>query len=889
MDNSDEANCEGRNESLPVVPPRPQFPHGECNEWMFKCASEQCVPYWWKCDGVADCSDGSDEADCGPGMGGNISSPLDPVAPPVLGCPQHKFQCHNGDCIWTAWVCDQENDCQDGEDELEDLCRDRETCGPSQFRCELSGSCVAQAAVCDGTRDCDDGTDETRCSDQPPLSPIDACDQADTFSCDLGHLCLDWSAKCDGHFDCVDRSDEEMCENWADEVAVVGLAVKLTTPTSITVSWTARPSLEFQFSWSIHGHGDWQNSSSGWQTLQLHRFTGLQPATQYDLRVFARQPANGKLFAHAPVVIGQTADSEPGPPLGVAAVQAGRGLRVTWQPPARPGGRINQYRILVAASDGQLVQEVAQPITEQEADTGAGMVATVSGLQPGQQYRLQVQAENSAGRGELSTAVEVSLVAGVTGLRVTHTEEREIGLSWDADEAGSGRWEVCRQSDNPQDPANGEAGCEVVERAQYSLGGLSPGTRYTLTVSTVSHPHRAPPATQHVSTRGRPLPVPTSLTAGRHNATAVKIGWRLPDQTHHPLRASAVCAVWWGVSPAALAASPRITAECARGTATVPGLPPCTALLFGVSVLDPGLGLGRLSRLVPFTTPFSPAAAPRAVTVKGAALTWRAPCDTVPGPVGYTIRVRDLTTSKEYWVDLAPTTSTELTHSFELLQGATYSVTVQVKRTGSQPSQPVFMAGEPLPAPTAVYAHPAASGEGTRVSWAPVVKARSYEVTLCPDPNFANLTCCLTVPASKSPLLLRPDVFNNQSCDSAHYYNVGVRAVTEARYRSSFSRAAGMLLATLQPRPAPGTIQVSRGSAVGTVVGVLLVMAALGAGVAYYAISNRRLRSRFREVMAGHYSSATGAATINHHGLMEEEEDESPIIRGFSDDEPLVM
>ena len=47
---------------------------------------------------------------------------------------------------------------------------------------------------------------------------------------------------------------------------------------------------------------------------------------------------------------------------------------------------------------------------------------------------------------------------------------------------------------------------------------------------------------------------------------------------------------------------------------------------------------------------------------------------------------------------------------------------------------------------------------------------------------------------------------------------------------------------------------------------------------------------RFRELIASHYSSATGHATINHHGLMDDldDDDESPIIRGFNDKEPLV-
>lgn len=41
------------------------FSGSECNEWMFRCNNEQCIPYWWKCDGSPDCSDRSDELECG--------------------------------------------------------------------------------------------------------------------------------------------------------------------------------------------------------------------------------------------------------------------------------------------------------------------------------------------------------------------------------------------------------------------------------------------------------------------------------------------------------------------------------------------------------------------------------------------------------------------------------------------------------------------------------------------------------------------------------------------------------------------------------------------------------------------------------------------------------
>eukprot|EP01083_Nonionella_stella_P266060 900507_1 len=67
-----------------------------------KIEDAECIPWEWRCDGMHDCVDGSDELLC------ELN---------IFQCKEDEFKCANGDCIPMDWQCDYYDDCDSGSDE----------------------------------------------------------------------------------------------------------------------------------------------------------------------------------------------------------------------------------------------------------------------------------------------------------------------------------------------------------------------------------------------------------------------------------------------------------------------------------------------------------------------------------------------------------------------------------------------------------------------------------------------------------------------------------------------------------------------------------------------------------------------------------------------------
>ena len=83
-----------------------------CGSHEMMCAADgKCLNLAFQCDGISQCSDGSDEQQCNKG---NYYYYYFFCFLFFLGC---DYQCNNGKCISSVLRCDGRDDCGDNSDE----------------------------------------------------------------------------------------------------------------------------------------------------------------------------------------------------------------------------------------------------------------------------------------------------------------------------------------------------------------------------------------------------------------------------------------------------------------------------------------------------------------------------------------------------------------------------------------------------------------------------------------------------------------------------------------------------------------------------------------------------------------------------------------------------
>ncbi|XP_052861860.1 sortilin-related receptor-like [Anopheles cruzii] len=908
-DGSDERNCttaggglvnNGTSKDTGKKPGINFMPGQQCHDWMFKCNNDKCVPYWWKCDGVNDCEDHSDEQGCGDkedNSGATTTvTPLRPSVTPTRArnkgrtCGLHEYRCDSGTCIPKRFVCDGYNDCP-GSGEDEENCPTHKLCNNSNFRCRTDGACLPMDKLCNGVKDCADGSDE-ECNFQPTTSDTtnrNCSTNPGVFECD--NSCFALILQCDGKPACYDGTDEENCSGNRKgphyQVTQISVDQRSLNSTSFLIYWwiPLHANVTLEYLPSIYYNKEWKNVTN-WISQMEYRFTNLKPYTSYKVTTYVRVKNQPKITP--PYIYYEIATTEgiPTPPLNVSVTQKnGSFVQVSWEPPKESNGRLEGYTVNFRSQSKNVLpaQTVKASITETS-------VIIDKEFKPDVVYEFWVKARN--GKHESGTSKMVPLkfdgtafVEKINRIEVLNKTAKSVTLQWKPVSNADGYvvMPILPQT-YPVLPT-----ITVRNATNVTLDNMVPGTQYVIKVAAFVKKFFGQHETTIIPFDGTQLPALNVVVKEITDKYAL-LEWSEPKGVN--LGGQLVYGVYYGTSMDALFEAARLNTTSTSVKLT--GLTLCQSYLVSVGIVGP-IGPGPLGRNpLKLETAYNRMLPPKDLNVhinetsQEMTIEWQHSC-TLEATVypAYIITVRELTLNQTSVVTVQPSGNKTLVHVFRRIpKGAAYEVSVRTDLPDAQAA--VYMVNSrQLPAPVKLQVWPEVNGTYV-VYWKPVSDFKddgyTYEV-LVKEGLAVNSSAppVVTLHSKEPPILINPE--HLKSINENGFFTVGVRLKTDQGLFSDIAEAESFARHSVQ-----GLLQSSTSS---NAIYWMWLVPVLVIGIAMAALvftlqRHQRLQNSFSRFANSHYDTRTGATRIGCT-LDDDEHEHQEVPRSFSDDEPLVI
>ncbi|XP_029922532.1 sortilin-related receptor isoform X2 [Myripristis murdjan] len=919
-DNSDEEHCESH----------------QCGPGEFTCARGVCIREAWRCDGDNDCRDWSDEANCTVGH---------------HTCEANSFQCHTGHCIPQRWMCDGDDDCQDDSDEDPRYCEgshcngflcsngtclpatahcngihecpggaDEQNCDPlctryMEFVCKNRAQCLFQYLVCDGTKHCEDGSDEdpayAGCATTSEFSKVcDAytfqcangvcvslewkCDGMDDcgdysdeancatrgpLSCVNGTRCADGEAcvldseRCDGFLDCSDHSDEDNCTLDTLAYKVQNLQWTPDVSGSITLTWSRPKNLPldscyFLIYYRLVGTQQWTIMDTH-SNKSSYKLTVLKPDTTYQVKVLTQ--CLSKQHKTNEMITVRTPEGLPDPPrnLQLSCDNAEDGtVEASWSPPDKAHGLVREYIVEYSESGG----------LEWTSQRSTTTVTEVKELQPDTLYRFRVAAVTSRGVGNWSEVKSITPKKALPPPSVIadSINDDSMSLSFSFNSPYEVKQYVVVLSWLFDTHVKESKNYTVRERI-LKASNLTAGTVYEVAVWAHTSIGDSPTALSHQQTTGTQPERPV-LKARALNQTAVDCSWTI---TGPPAQ---VYGVFYATSFLDLYRFPRsINTSSLSLTVTVDS---DEQYLFLVRAISPYLGPPSdysVVKMIP-NERLPPRNLHRVRVEKTqAVLKWQPPYDAPSTPLIYVIHVRDVIrkSEKDYKLSTGNNTVEYLLKGLE--PGGRYSVSVRLRNMSKEASFTLNTA--PLPAPEALKIltekdHVFLFWKSLAVREKGFNESRGYEVHM-----YDSVTNHSSYLGNTTETY-----FRISSLLAGHNYTFSVQARCLLN-----GQLCGEPALLLYDQLGSGASDASRskghsGDMAAVVVPVLfLLLLGVCGGLVVLYLRHRRLQNNFTAFANSHYNSRLGSAIFSSGDELGDDDEDAPMISGFSDDVPMVI